>query len=148
MLKEFREFAFKGNVMDMAVGVIIGGAFGKIVSSLVADIAMPLISLITGGINFADMFIALDGGSYLTLADAQAAGAATLNYGVFITTFIDFICIAVVVFLLVKAINKLRSMKPEAPAEPAKQPRLCPYCFSEIADEATRCPHCTSELAR
>lgn len=145
MLSEFKKFAFKGNVIDMAVGVVIGAAFGKIVSSFVSDIITPLIGLLTGGVNFTDMFIALDGGAYATLAEAQAAGAATLNYGVFITAFIDFLFIAFAVFLFVKGINKLRerTAKPE-PA--AKAPRKCPYCMSEIPDAATRCPHCTSEL--
>lgn len=145
MWKEFKEFAFKGNVMDMAVGVIIATAFGKIVSSLVGDLIMPLIGLLTGGVDFSNWFVALDGGSYATLADAQAAGAATLNYGTFLSVVLDFLIIALCIFLVVKLINKAKHKK-EVPAEPAKAPRLCPYCFSEIHDEATRCPHCTSEL--
>ena len=141
MLQEFKEFAMKGNVVDMAIGVVIGGAFGKIVTGLVDDIFMPIISLITGGIDFSNWFVALDGSKYKTLAAAQEAGAATLNFGVLISTIINFIIIALCLFVVVKAMNKLK--KPEAPA---KEPRKCPFCKGEIDDEATRCPHCTSEL--
>lgn len=145
MAAEFKEFIMRGNVMDMAVGVIIGGAFQKIISSLVDDIIMPLISAATGGIDFSNWFIQLDAGAqkYATLAEAQEAGVATLNYGVFITAVIDFLLVALAIFMMIKAINKLHKPAEEEPAAPA---RMCPYCKSEIAEDATRCPHCTSEL--
>lgn len=142
-LKEFKEFAVKGNVIDMAVGVIIGGAFGKIVSSLVGDVFMPLIGLLTGGFNISGAFIALDGNHYATLEAATEAGAATLNYGAFIQSVIDFLIIALCIFLFIRLINKLHRKEEAAPAP---QPRLCPFCRQPIADDATRCPHCTSEL--
>ena len=141
MLNEFKEFALKGNVVDMAIGVVIGGAFGNIVTSVVNDIFMPIVSLLTGGLDFSNWFISLDGSKYATLAAAQEAGAATLNFGVLISTIINFIIIALCLFGVVKVMNRLK--KPEAPAKPA---RKCPFCKSEIDDEATRCPHCTSEL--
>ena len=146
MWKEFKEFAFKGNVIDMAVGVMVATAFNKIVSSLVNDMFMPLLSLLVGKMDFASKFIALDGGTYATLADAQAVNAATLNYGQFIINVIDFFFIAVSVFFFVKLISKLHRKKEEPAPEPVEEPRLCPYCCTEIAKEATRCPHCTSEL--
>ncbi|MBQ9832823.1 MAG: large conductance mechanosensitive channel protein MscL [Clostridia bacterium] len=142
-LKDFKEFAFKGNIVDLAVGVMIGGAFGKITTSFVNDMVMPLISLFTGGTNFADLFVALDGNTYATLAAAEEAGAACFKYGAFIQTVLDFFIIAFFVFLMVKAIAKMR--KPE-PVVEVKEARLCPYCKQEIADDATRCHHCTSEL--
>ena len=145
MWKEFKQFAFKGNVVDMAVGVMIGGAFGKIVTSIVNDIFMPVFSLLTGKVDISGLFVALDGGEYATLADAQAANAATLNYGMFLANVLDFLMIAICVFFFVKLLNKLHRHKEEAPA-PAEEPRLCPYCRTEIAKEATRCPHCTSQL--
>ena len=144
-IAEFKEFIMRGNVMDMAVGVIIGGAFGSIVTSLVNDIIMPLITLITGGKNFNDWFISLDGSSYATLAAAQEAGASTLNYGVFLTAILNFLIIAFCIFCMVTAINKLHK-KEEAPAEEAPTTKVCPFCKSEIPIEATRCPHCTSEV--
>ena len=147
--KEFKEFAMRGNVIDLAVGVIIGGAFQKIVSSIVNDLVMPLISLITKGSDFASKFIALDGGTYATLEEAQTAGAAVLTYGNFIAVTIDFISMAFVIFLLIKGLNKLSSIskkKEEVVEEPAPTTKKCPYCMSEIAIEATRCPHCTSEI--
>ena len=143
-LTEFKEFAVKGNMMDMAVGVIVGGAFGALVTALIDNILMPIISLVTGGIDFANWFIALDGSKYATLAEAQEAGAATLNYGLFISAIINFVILALVVFMIVKAMNKLRKPAEEVPEEPTT--RICPYCQSEIAIAATRCPHCTSEL--
>lgn len=148
MFKQFKEFAFKGNVVDMAVGVMIGGAFGKIVTSAVNDLFMPLISLLTGGLDFATLFIALDGNSYETLAAAQEAGAACFTYGSFITTVLDFFIMAICVFLMVKGITALKDLKKkEEPApEPEKEPRTCPYCCEVIKDEATRCPHCAAEL--
>lgn len=146
MLKEFKEFISKGNVMDLAVGVIIGGAFSKIVSSLVDDIIMPLIGLLLGGADISNYFVTLDGGKYATLAEAQEAGAATLNYGVFINRIIDFLIIAFVLFLIIKAINKARTLNKKPEAEAAPTTKVCPYCKSTIDINATRCPNCTSEL--
>ena len=143
---EFREFIMRGNVMDMAVGVIIGGAFQKIISSLVDDIIMPVISLLTGGIDFNNKFVVLDGGSYATLDAAKEAGAATLNYGTFITVVINFILMALVVFLLVKCLNRVTERFAKEEAEAPATTKICPRCKSEINIEATRCPHCTSEL--
>jgi large conductance mechanosensitive channel len=144
MLKEFKGFAMKGSVIDLAIGVIIGAAFGKIITSLVNDIIMPPIGLLIGNINFQDLFVALNGVKYASLADAQAAGAPTLNYGIFINNILDFILVAFVIFLLVRQINR---MKREPKVETAKPPsKECPYCFTEIPIPATRCPHCTSEL--
>lgn len=149
-IKEFKEFAVKGNVVDMAVGVIIGGAFGKIVSSLVNDLFMPVIGLITGGANVSGMFALLgkvpEGEAVpKSIEEAAERGIATFNYGNFIQTVIDFILVALCIFLVIKAINKMK--KKEEPA-PAKEARKCPFCCSEIADDATRCPHCTSELPK
>lgn len=148
IFKEFKDFISKGNVIDLAVGVIIGSAFSGIVTNLVTNIVTPAISLLTGKISFTDLFIALDGGKYATLAAAQEAGAATLNYGLFIQAVIDFIITAFVIFLLVKGINKIRSLgkKEEAVAEEAPTTKVCPFCKSEINIEATRCPNCTSEV--
>ena len=142
MLKEFREFAMRGNVLDLAIGVIIGGAFGKIVTSFVKDIIMPPIGLLLGNVDFANLFINLSGGKYATLADAQAAGAVTLNYGAFLNTVVDFIIVAFVIFLLVRQVNKLQ--KPAAAAPVTS--RECPFCTSAIPLKAIRCPHCTSQL--
>jgi large conductance mechanosensitive channel len=144
MLKEFKAFAMRGNVVDLAIGVIIGGAFGKIVTSFVNDIIMPPIGLLLGDVNFADLFVALDGKAYESLAKAQEAGAPTLNYGAFINTIIDFIIIAFVIFLLVKQINRLTPKPAPALAEPTT--KECPYCFTTIPIKATRCPHCTTDL--
>lgn len=146
--KEFKDFISKGNVIDLAVGVIIGGAFSGIVNNLVTNIVTPAISLLTGKVSFTDMFIALDGGEYATLAAAQEAGAATLNYGLFIQAVIDFIITAFVIFLLVKGINKIRSLgkKEEVVAEVAPTTKVCPFCKSEINIDASRCPNCTSEV--
>ena len=144
--KEFKEFVMRGNVLDLAVGVIIGGAFGKIVASLVNDLLMPVISLLTGGISMSGLFVTL-GKTEVPFASVEAAkeaGVATLNYGMFIQAVIDFLIIALCIFLIVKAINSLR--KKEAPAAPAPAPRLCGFCRLAVADDATRCPHCTSEL--
>ncbi|MCR4693775.1 MAG: large conductance mechanosensitive channel protein MscL [Pseudobutyrivibrio sp.] len=146
---EFREFIMRGNVLDLAVGVIIGGAFQSIINSLVNDIIMPLISAITGGIDFTNWFVALDGSDYKTLAAAQEAGAATLNYGTFITVIINFILMALVVFCLVKFLNSVSDrVKKDDAAEEAAEPteKECPYCMSMIPIKASRCPHCTSEL--
>ena len=145
MLKEFREFAMRGNVIDLAVGVIIGAAFGKIVSSLVADIIMPPIGMAMGGIDFSSLFVSLNGQAYPSLAAAQEAGAPTINYGLFINNVIDFLIVAFVIFLLVRAINRMS--KPKAAPEAAPSTKQCPYCFSGIPIQATRCPQCTSELS-
>ncbi len=146
MLKEFREFAMRGNVVDMAVGIIIGAAFGAIVKSLVSDILMPPIGLILGNVDFSNLFLVLKDGSaagpYLSLAEAQKVGAVTINYGLFLNAVISFIIVAFAVFVLIRNINRLRK---EAPAvEPAT--KACPFCFSSIPLKATRCPHCTSQL--
>jgi len=146
MIKEFKEFAMRGNVIDMAVGIIIGAAFGKIVTSLVNDILMPPIGLLMGKVNFSNLFIDLSGQSHATLTEAKAAGDATINYGMFINTVIDFIIVAFVIFLMIRQINRLKR-------EPAAQPaaattRECPYCFSVISLKATRCPHCTAQVER
>jgi large conductance mechanosensitive channel len=143
-LKEFKEFALRGNVIDLAIGIIIGGAFGKIVSSLVNDIIMPPIGMLLGGVNFVDLFWALDGGSYASLAAAKEAGAPVLAYGSFIATIIDFIIVAFVIFLLVRWINRMKK-KPEA-APAAVTTKVCEFCHTDIPLQATRCPHCTSSL--
>lgn len=144
MLKEFKEFALKGNMIDLAVGVIIGGAFNSLVTSLVSNIITPLLSLVTGKIDFTNLFISLDGKSYATLEMAQKAGAPTVNYGLFITGLINFFIMAFVIFMIVKMMNKLRRPKEEAPVQPTT--KVCPFCKSEISIEASRCPHCTSVL--
>ena len=145
MLKEFREFALRGNVIDLAVGVIIGGAFGKIVTSLVNDIIMPPIGMLLGHMNFTDLFIDLSGKGYASLADAKAAGAATLNYGLFLNTTLDFLIVAFVVFILIRQVNRLKKPEPVASAAPPST-KTCPHCFTEISIKATRCPNCTSQL--
>jgi large conductance mechanosensitive channel len=148
MLKEFKDFALRGNVVDMAVGIIIGAAFGTIVTSLVNDILMPPIGLILGGVDFASFFALLKAGSppgpYASLADAQAAGAVTINYGVFFNNVISFLIVAFVMFLLIRGINQLQKEKEAPPAEPTT--KECPYCLSSVPIKATRCAHCTSEL--
>lgn len=145
-VKEFKDFALKGNVVDLAVGVIIGAAFGKIIASLVNDVFMPVLSLLTGGMSVSSLFVQLSNNeiAYATIEAAKAAGVATLNYGLFIQTVIDFVLIALCIFLFVKAISKMRKKQEAAPAAPA--PRLCKFCRQPVADDATRCPHCTSEL--
>lgn len=148
MFKEFKEFAMKGNVVDMAVGIIIGGAFGTIVKSLVADVLMPPIGLLLGGVDFNDFFMVLKEGAtagpYATLADAQGAGAVTINYGVFLNGVIAFLIVAFAVFLLIKSINNMRREEEAPPAEPTTKD--CGFCCSEIPIKATRCPNCTSEV--
>jgi len=144
MWKEFKEFVSRGNVLDLAVGIIIGVAFGKIVTSLVNDIIMPPIGLLLGKVDFNNLFINLSDKPYATLAAAKEAGAATINYGVFINTVIEFIIVALVIFLLVRQINKLMRKPEAAPAAPTT--KECPYCYSTIPIKATRCPSCTSEL--
>jgi large conductance mechanosensitive channel len=149
MLKEFKEFAMRGNVVDMAVGIIIGAAFGTIITSLVADILMPPIGLLLGNIDFANPFIVLKEGAkaaapYASLAAAKAAGAVTINYGFFINTVISFLIVAFAVFLLVRSVNNLKRQEEASPAVPTT--KECPHCISTIPVKATRCPHCTSEL--
>jgi large conductance mechanosensitive channel len=140
MLKEFKEFALRGNMLDMAVGIILGAAFGKMISSLVSDILMPPIGLALGGVDFANLYVNLSGGSYASLAEAQKAGAATINYGLFVNTMIDFVIIAFVVFLLIRQINRLRG---PAPAPATKE---CPQCAMAIPMQAKRCGHCTATI--
>lgn len=147
MLKEFRELALRGNVLDLAIGVIVGAAFGKIVTSLVNDVLMPPIGLLTGGVDFSSLFLNLSDTAYASLAEAQVAGAATLNYGVFINVVIQFLIVAWVVFLLVRGVNRLRTRteRPGAP-EPSPTTRSCPFCITTLPIRATRCSGCTSEL--
>jgi large conductance mechanosensitive channel len=142
-VKEFRDFAVRGNVVDMAVGIIIGAAFGKIVASMVGDILMPLIGLVTGGVDFKGMFYALDGKTYESIEAAKAAGVGTINYGLFITTVIDFVIIAFVIFMMIRQMNKL---KKAAPPPPPPNTRDCPRCLMPIPIPASRCGHCTTEL--
>ena len=142
MLKEFKEFAMRGNVIDMAIGIVIGVAFGKIVTSLVTDVLMPPIGLLLGKVDFSNLFINLSQQHYTTLSEAKAAGAVTVNYGVFFNTILDFIIVAFAIFLLVRQVNRLK--RQEAPAAPTT--KECPFCFSLVPIKATRCPHCTSEM--
>ena len=149
MLKEFKEFAMRGNVVDMAVGIIIGAAFGTIVKSLVADIIMPPIGLLLGNVDFSNLFVVLKQGAtpgpYAALVDAQSAGAVTINYGMFANTVISFIIVAFSVFLLIRGINKLKRQEEAPPEEPTT--KECPHCLSTVPIKATRCGHCTSELS-
>ncbi len=144
MLRDFKEFAMRGNVVDMAVGIIIGAAFGKIITSLVNDVIMPPIGLLLGGVDFSNLYLNLSGGAYASLADAKAAGAATINCGLFLNTVLDFIIVAFAIFLLVRVINRMRRQ----PAPAAPDTKDCPFCLSKIPIKATRCPFCTSELER
>lgn len=144
MRKEFKDFIMRGNVLDLAVAVVIGGTFALIVNSLVQDILMPLLGLVLGQVNFSDLFISLNGEAYPSLKAAQDAGAPTLNYGLFIQALINFIIIAFVIFLVVKAVNKMQNLKAAPTAAPTTGE--CPFCISEISLRATRCPHCTSQL--
>jgi len=144
MLKEFKEFALRGNVIDLAVGVIVGGTFGKIITSLVNDIIMPPIGMLLGKVNFADLFIDLSGKGYATLTDAKAAGAATINYGMFLNTILDFIIVAFVVFLVIRQMNRMKKPAPVVIPEPTT--KTCPQCATEIPLKASRCPNCTSQL--
>lgn len=141
MLKEFKEFIMRGNVLDMAIGIIIGAAFGKIVTSLVNDILMPPLGLLLGKVDFTNLFINLSGHHYKTLTEAKAAGAATINYGVFLNNIIDFVIVSFAIFLLVHQVNKVKRQEKKQPTT-----KECPYCLSNIPIKATRCPHCTSEL--
>jgi len=142
MLKEFKEFAMRGNVIDMAVGIIIGAAFGKIVASFVKDIIMPPIGLLMGGVDFSGLYLNLSGKTFASLADAQKAGAATINYGVFINTVVDFVIVAFAIFIVIKQINRVKKEPP--PADPTT--KKCPHCISEIPIEATKCAHCTADI--
>jgi large conductance mechanosensitive channel len=142
VLKEFKEFAMRGNVLDMAVGIVIGAAFGKIVSSFVDDVLMPPIGRLMGSVDFSNMFFSLNGQHYDSLAAAKAAGAATLNYGLFINTLINFLIVALAIFLLIKQVNRLK----RAPASAAPTTKECPLCLSTIPLKATRCAHCAAEL--
>ena len=141
LAEDFKKFAMRGNVIDMAVGVIIGGAFGKIVTSVVNDIVMPPVGMLLGNVDFSNLFISLNGKEYATLEAAKKAGAPVLAYGSFMNMVIDFLILAFIIFMMIRQINKLT---PEPAPKP--EPRVCPYCKSEIADDATRCPHCTSHL--
>jgi len=143
MLKEFKKFALKGNMIDLAVGIIIGGAFSSIVNSLVNDIIMPIFSLITKNIDFTDWFFALNGKTYATLQQAKDDGAATINYGLFLSGVLNFLIMSFVVFLIVRWINKIK--KPDTPA-PAPATKKCPYCQTDIHQQAIKCPHCTADL--
>jgi large conductance mechanosensitive channel len=148
MLKEFKEFAMRGNVVDMAVGIIIGAAFGAIIKSLVSDVIMPPIGLLLGNVDFTNLFVVIKEGAtagpFASLADAHKAGAVTVNYGVFINTIISFIIVAFAIFLLIRNLNKLKKQEEELPAEPTTKD--CPQCFSTIPIKAIRCGHCTSQL--
>lgn len=149
MFKEFKEFAMRGNVLDMAVGIIIGGAFGTIVSSLVNDVIMPPIGLALGNVDFTNLFIVLKDGTkaaapYAALADARAAGAVTVNYGLFINSVVSFIIVAFAIFMMIRTMNRLKREEAAPPAEPTT--RDCPFCLSAIPLKAVRCPHCTSEV--
>jgi len=148
MLKEFKEFAMRGNVVDMAVGIIIGAAFGTIIAALVAEVLMPPIGLLLGGVDFANLFVVLKegttGGPYATVAAAKAAGAVTLNYGIFVNTVVNFLIVAFAIFFLIRGMNSMKK-KEEAPAA-APTTKECPHCLSTIPVKATRCGHCTSEL--
>jgi len=144
MLKEFKEFAIKGNAMALAIGVVIGGAFSKIVTSFVNDIIMPIVGLLVGGIDFSNLFIPLDGNKYATLAAAQEAAAPTLNYGLFINSVVDFLIIAFSIFIVIKQLNKLIKKEKEPVVAPTT--KTCIYCKTDIPIQASRCPHCTSVL--
>lgn len=149
MIKEFREFAMKGSVLDMAVGIVIGAAFGAIVQSLVSDVLMPPLGLLLGHVDFSNLFIVLARGTaagpLTSLAQAQAAGAVTLNYGLFINRLVSFIIVAFSLFLVIRSMNRLRRKQAAQPAEPTAKD--CPYCFTSIPIKAVRCPHCTSDLS-
>ena len=145
MLQEFKQFAMRGNVVDMAVGVIIGGAFGKIVTSFTSDVLMPPIGLLLGKVDFSNLFVNLSGASYATLDEAKKAGAPTLNVGLFLNTVLDFLIIAFVLFLMIRQLNRFLAPAPPPPGELTQKD--CPYCLSQIPIKATKCGHCTSQLA-
>lgn len=141
MIKDFKEFIMRGNVLDMAVGIVIGIAFGTIVSSIVNDIIMPPIGLVLGNVDFSSLFVNLSGGDYTSLAEAKKAGAAVIAYGAFINTIINFLLVAIVMFILIRVFNRFKKKQEAAPAN-----KDCPFCFTSISIKATRCPNCTSEL--
>jgi large conductance mechanosensitive channel len=145
VFKEFKEFAMRGNVLDMAVGIIIGAAFGKIINSMVEDVMMPPLGVLLGGVDFSNLFIGLTGQQFASLAEAKAAGAATLNYGIFLNTIINFMIVAFSVFMLVKGVNRLKRKEAVAPT-PTPTEKPCPYCYSMISIKATKCAHCTSTV--
>ncbi|NLP35287.1 MAG: large conductance mechanosensitive channel protein MscL [Clostridiales bacterium] len=142
MLKEFKKFALRGNMIDLAVGIIIGGAFTSIVNSLVNDIVMPVLSIFTKKIDFTNLFLSLDGENYDTLEAAKAAGASTINYGAFLTGVLNFLIMAFVVFLLVRWINKLKKPEPTPPSTT----KSCPFCYTDINIKASKCPNCTADI--
>ena len=144
MFADFKKFIMRGNVLDLAIAVIIGAAFGKIVTSFVNDILMPPIGLLLGNVDFSNLFLNLTGGNYATLADAQTAGAVTINYGVFFNAIIDFLIVAIIIFLMVRWFERLQKKEEPAPADPTTKD--CPFCYSAIPVKATRCPQCTSQL--
>jgi large conductance mechanosensitive channel len=144
MLKEFKEFAMRGNVLDMAIGIIIGAAFGKIITSFVADVLLPPIGLLMGGADFSNYFVTIKGAAQPTLAAAKAAGSVTINYGVFINTVLDFLIVAFAIFMLIRQVNRFKKKEEAAPAAPATKD--CPQCLSVIPINAKRCAHCTSQL--
>jgi len=146
VLQEFKKFALKGNIIDLAIGVIIGGAFGKIVTSLVNDIVMPLLSIITGNIKFENLFIALDGHRYATIEEAAAAGVSTVNYGSFITAVIDFLVIAMCIFMAIRQINKIQNKFTKKKEQEPPAVKDCPFCKTSVHKDASRCPNCTSQL--
>jgi large conductance mechanosensitive channel len=143
MLKDFREFAARGNVIDLAVGVIIGAAFGKIVASAVNDVIMPPIGMALGRVDFTNLFVALDGVAYASLEEAKKAGAPVIAYGQFVNTIVEFLIVAAVVFMMVRQLNRLKTPEPAAPTPDARD---CPFCLSRIPAKARRCPHCTAEV--
>lgn len=142
VLKEFKDFAMRGTLLDLAIGIILGTAFGKIITSFVGDVLMPPVGLLLGRVDFANLFFALSGERQATLAAAKAAGAVTINYGVFLNTILDFVIVAFVMFLLIRQVNRMQRPQPAA----APTTKECPYCFTAIPVKATRCPNCTSEL--
>jgi large conductance mechanosensitive channel len=144
VLKEFKEFAMKGNVLDMAIGIILGAAFGKVVSSFVSDVLMPPIGLLMGKVDFSNLYVNLSGQTFASLDEAKKAGAATINYGMFLNTIIDFVIVAFAIFLMIRQINRLRREPAPAPAAPTT--KECPACKMSIPIGATRCPHCTSDV--
>jgi large conductance mechanosensitive channel len=141
MLREFKEFAMRGSLLDLAIGIVLGAAFGRIITSFVNDILMPPIGLLLGGLDFSSLFIGLKGGPYPSVAAAKAAGAPTINYGIFLNTIIDFVIVAFIMFLVIRQVNRMQRPAPAAPTT-----KLCPFCVSEIPIKAIRCPHCTSDL--
>ncbi|MBZ5610129.1 MAG: large conductance mechanosensitive channel protein MscL [Acidobacteriia bacterium] len=145
MFKDFKEFIMRGNVMDLAVAVIIGAAFGKIVTSMVNDVLMPVIGIVGGKVDFSNLFIDLSGANHPTIAAAKAAGAATINYGLFLNTVIDFLIVSFAIFVMVRQANRLKQQPAAAPAAPSTKD--CPYCCTPIPIQAKRCPNCTSQLA-